>query len=90
MLTRRHIYFSGKVQGVGFRWTAAQAARERGLTGWVRNLWDGRVEMEVQGESSVIRLFLSDLEDDRYIHIQDMEWEAVPPIPGETGFRAKN
>ncbi len=89
MITRRHIYFSGRVQGVGFRWTAVHAARERGLTGWVQNLWDGRVEMEVQGEAGVIRLFLADLEDDRYIHIQDMDWETLPPVAGESGFRTR-
>ena len=46
---RRHIYFSGRVQEVGFRFTACLLARRLGLTGWVKNLWDGRVEMEVQG-----------------------------------------
>ena len=49
---RKHIYFSGQVQGVGFRYRATNAARANGLTGWVDNLWDGRVEMEVQGELS--------------------------------------
>ena len=42
---RRHIYFSGRVQEVGFRFTACLLARRLGLTGWVKNLWDGRVEM---------------------------------------------
>lgn len=51
---RKHIYFSGQVQGVGFRYRATNAARANGLTGWVDNLWDGRVEMEVQGELSQI------------------------------------
>ena len=41
---RRHIYFSGRVQEVGFRFTACLLARRLGLTGWVKNLWDGRVE----------------------------------------------
>lgn len=48
-MIRKHIYFSGRVQGVGFRYQAAYYARSLGLTGWVRNLSDGRVEMEIQG-----------------------------------------
>lgn len=50
-MIRKHIYFSGHVQGVGFRYTVIQLARRFHLTGWVRNLYDGRVEMEVQGKS---------------------------------------
>ena len=48
-MVRRHIYFSGRVQGVGFRFQASWAAKRLDLTGWVRNLDDGRVEMEVRG-----------------------------------------
>ena len=51
---RRHIYFSGRVQEVGFRFTACLLARRLSLTGWVKNLWDGRVEMEVQGTEDEI------------------------------------
>ena len=46
MKVRKHFYFSGWVQGVGFRFKATYLARKYGLTGWVRNLFDGRVEME--------------------------------------------
>ena len=54
MKVRKHMVFSGQVQGVGFRYRAYIIAREIGLTGWVMNLDDGRVEMEVQGKESVI------------------------------------
>ena len=47
---RKHIYFYGRVQGVGFRYYAVQKANQLGLTGWVRNLSDGSVEMEVEEE----------------------------------------
>ena len=60
-MVRRHIVFRGWVQGVGFRWTNQALARERGLTGWVRNLDDGRVEMEVQGEPALIDRHLEEL-----------------------------
>ena len=50
---RKHFYFSGDVQMVGFRYQAKYAADDLGLTGWVCNLCDGRVEMEVQGRDSL-------------------------------------
>ena len=52
---RKHFYFSGRVQGVGFRYRSYYIAQSIGLTGWVRNLWDDRVEMEVQGTREEIR-----------------------------------
>ena len=50
---RRHIFYNGRVQGVGFRFTAQRIAREFAATGWVRNLPDGRVEMMVEGSEEV-------------------------------------
>lgn len=52
MLTRIHATISGTVQGVFFRASVQQEARKLDLTGWVRNLPDGAVELEVQGDSS--------------------------------------
>ena len=49
-MIRKHILFYGRVQGVGFRYHATYKASLLGLTGWVRNLEDGSVEMEVQGD----------------------------------------
>ncbi|MFP4472814.1 MAG: acylphosphatase [Candidatus Omnitrophota bacterium] len=54
-MKQAHIYFEGIVQGVGFRYTAQRYARDIGLTGWVRNLPDGRVEMKAEGEKSGIQ-----------------------------------
>lgn len=48
---RMNVLVSGQVQGVGFRWSTCRAAREHGVAGWVRNLPDGRVEAEVEGEA---------------------------------------
>lgn len=47
---RRRILYSGGVQGVGFRWSAASALRELSVVGYVRNLPDGRVELVIEGE----------------------------------------
>ena len=52
-MVRKHIFFSGDVQGVGFRYRSFYIAQSLGLAGWVENLWDGRVEMEVQGISVI-------------------------------------
>lgn len=87
MKVRKHIYFSGRVQGVGFRYSATYLARPLGLTGWVKNLWDGRVEMEVQGEERAIGEFLSQLRNQRYIRIDDMEVKEIDVI-GESHFGA--
>jgi acylphosphatase len=52
------VFFEGHVQGVGFRWTVRHVAKGFDLTGWVRNLIDGRVEMQVSGEEAEVRAFL--------------------------------
>ena len=55
---RIHAYFSGSVQGVGFRFTAERLASALGLTGWVKNLQDGRVEVTCEGQEKDINGFL--------------------------------
>ena len=86
---RKHIYFSGQVQGVGFRFRATNAARANDLTGWVDNLWDGRVEMEVQGELSGIERMIQEIEMGSFIRIEDYQVENLPLEEGEWGFYAK-
>ena len=54
MAVRAHVYVSGLVQGVSFRWYAIQHARERGVGGWVRNLSDGRVEAVFEGAEAAV------------------------------------
>lgn len=75
---RWHILFSGKVQHVGFRYTAYYLARDLGLTGWVDNLADGRVEMELQGPPSLLRRFLLRMKNQSHIRIEDYRIERLP------------
>ena len=88
-MVRKHIFFSGRVQGVGFRYQSAWIARDLGLTGWVRNCSDGRVEMEVQGDAGRIEVLISRLQSDSYIRITDMEWKDLPLDEKETKFQTK-
>lgn len=52
---RAHVWISGLVQGVNFRWYTIDRARQRGLAGWVRNLPDGRVEAVFEGDADAVR-----------------------------------
>jgi acylphosphatase len=54
MRVARRFVISGRVQGVGFRWFVHDAAQREGVTGWVRNRPDGRVEAWVEGESEAV------------------------------------
>ncbi len=89
MKIRKHFYLSGRVQGVGFRFQACRIARSLGLTGYVQNLWDGRVEMEAQGEESVVWDLVTALHKQPYIRIEDME-TADLPLKDEKGFQMAN
>ena len=83
---REHIIFRGRVQGVGFRYQAMYAARAYGATGWVENLPDGSVEMEVQGTPAAIGRVLTHLRSGHWIRIDDMDVEECPLVDGERGF----
>lgn len=86
---RWHIVFSGFVQGVGFRYTAYYLAKQLYLTGWVENLPDGRVEMEVQGRLSAVRRLLLSLKSRAPIRIDDMQIRHLPLVEWEHRFTVK-
>ena len=88
-MTRKHIVFTGFVQGVGFRWRARQAANLYGCTGWVRNEWDGSVTMEIQGSEKEIDLVLRAINAGRYIEIERMDVQTIEAEPEERGFRTE-
>ncbi len=74
-MKRYRIRFYGRVQGVGFRYTAYHLAQRERLVGWVENEPDGSVLCEVQGEREAIDKFLAELCDGRYIRVDDMRIE---------------
>lgn len=85
-IKRKRIIFSGRVQGVGFRYRAAYAAESLGLTGWVRNEWDETVSMEVQGEEELIDKLVDRMYNERYIRIEGISVMNMSPVEGEKRF----
>ena len=66
-------FFSGRVQGVGFRYTALQVAKEFDVTGFVSNLPDGRVHLEVEGEAGVVDAYIAAVEERMHGHVRKVE-----------------
>lgn len=85
---RKHIVFYGRVQGVGFRYTAKYLAQSLELTGWVRNDWDGTVTMEVQGRETLINKLLVGLNNSRFISIDWMDTKDIA-LENERSFEVK-
>ena len=75
-MVRAHIYFCGTVQGVGFRYTTLSFAQALLLTGWVKNLSDGRVEAIIEGPRAKIEELLSRLKGQfgSFIRDQHIDW----------------
>ena len=86
MKVRRRFYFSGDVQGAGFRSRIAYAACAAKLTGWAINLSDGRVELEAQGDGAIIAQLLDQCRKDPYVRITDIESAELPLVENESGF----
>ncbi|MCF2555339.1 acylphosphatase [Faecalicatena contorta] len=75
---RKHMVFHGRVQGVGFRYTAKMLAQSLGLTGWVKNEWDDTVVMEVQGREQLIYKLMEGLNRNMFITIEWIDTEEKP------------
>ncbi|MGN0667035.1 MAG: acylphosphatase [Huintestinicola sp.] len=79
-MIRKHMVFSGSVQGVGFRYRSCYLARSLGVTGWVRNLSDGRVEMEAQGDERAVEELVKGLDGQSFICIDSIESRNIPVV----------
>ena len=90
MLKRVEVHYAGRVQGVGFRFTAERLATAYGLHGFVRNLSDGRVELVVEGEESAINTVLETIrrELDRYLETIADHW--LEPTGEFKGFTIRS
>ena len=87
-MVRYHIIVTGIVQDVGFRFFIYHSAVKSGLTGWVRNCYDGSVELEVQGEAKTIDKFIRALiKGNGFSQVDDMNSTVIDIKESEKGFR---
>lgn len=86
---RIHAFFSGHVQGVGFRYKTLRVAHEYVVAGYVRNLADGRVELDVSGAPEEVRAFFAQLSDQMAMYIRQTEVRESSQDPGFKGFEIR-
>ena len=85
---RIYYIFHGNVQGVGFRYKACYSAKNRGVTGWVRNCSDGTVEMEAEGYPADIAAVVRALDEHSWGSIESIDSENIP-VEGGYGFEIR-
>ncbi|MFD1515398.1 acylphosphatase [Halomarina rubra] len=86
---RRHVFVTGRVQGVTYRASTREAATELGVDGWVRNRTDGRVEAVFEGPENAVERLLAWCEDGpRRARVEDVTAETEPP-EGVEGFEIR-
>jgi acylphosphatase len=86
-MTARQVFYEGGVQGVGFRFTCKNIARGYEVVGWIRNLPDGRVELQCSGASDEVEDFLEAIaESELKSHIKSVTAAPIPPPTGLRGF----
>ncbi len=84
---RYYYVFKGRVQGVGFRWTVMNYAMKHKLTGWIRNLDNGDVEMQIQGDEVAIDMMIQEVrKTSRMLTIYDYAQKELPLVEGEERF----
>ena len=91
-MTARHVFYEGRVQGVGFRYTVRHLAKGYTVIGWVRNLPDGRVEMLAGGETGEVNEFLAAIAESELAgFIKGTQTYAVPigELNGVQGFQIR-
>lgn len=88
MITKRAL-FEGRVQGVGFRYSIKQLALGFDVVGWVKNLTDGRVELQLMGEELEVEEFLREITEESSMarNVKAMHIEDTPPLTDAKGFR---
>ncbi len=85
--TAKHVIFSGRVQGVGFRYTCHRIAIRYELTGFTKNLPDGSVELLIQGHPEDVADCLADIKKSFGGYIRDIKAVDLPPNPRYSDFR---
>lgn len=89
-MRRVKVLVTGRVQGVAYRASTATAASAHGVTGWVRNLPDGDVELEAQGDDAQIDALLTWCKKGPpAARVAKIISEPIAVIPGETSFQVR-
>lgn len=88
MIAKR-VIFKGRVQGVGFRYAVKELARSFEVCGWVMNLANGDVELQVMGEPAEVASFIKEIaeESDVAHHLKSFMAETIPLLTGVKGFK---
>lgn len=89
MKKRLHVIFRGKVQGVGFRFAARSLAQQLSITGWVKNLSSGEVEIVAEADEHPLKEFLNYIEDHLFGYISDKTVNWQPATDEFKGFEIK-
>ena len=85
------VFYEGRVQGVGFRWSVRHIAKGFDVTGWVRNLIDGRVELQVSGQEDEVRAFLKAIaQSELHAYIRKEIENALPGSVTAVGFEIRH
>ena len=91
MIKRHHLIVEGRVQGVGFRYFTQKLAQQFGLVGWVRNLPDGTVEVEAEGEDQLFEPFLHALKTkNRFAKVNHIQRRLKEETTSERSFDIKH
>jgi acylphosphatase len=86
----RQVFYDGHVQGVGFRYTARSIAGRFAVTGFVRNLPDGRVELVIEGQASAVEAFLEEVQTTLGRHIRHIDDRQVTPMGQFSSFDVRH
>lgn len=84
-MKRYYIVYEGTVQGVGFRWRLMMIANRYNLTGYCRNLYNGNVECEIQG-NGIDEFLKESLQPDRFAEVRDYSIKEIPVVEQERVF----
>jgi acylphosphatase len=87
-MVAKRIIFEGRVQGVGFRYTTKDIAKGFDVCGWVKNLPDGTVELQVMGGEDEVTDFIKEIAEESAVahHIQNLRTESIPLLENTSGF----
>ncbi len=89
MTVRVHLLISGRVQGVGFRWFAREAAERLKVGGWARNLPGGEVEAEAEGDSAAVAAFVEEMRRGCPLSRVDALERRACPLEGDAVFEIR-